>query len=433
MPLLDALRRRRSSRVARGLRLDSGPLTFASELPAQPLTLDEEAALAFAANGVTGYARADLPFQPGESGGGGGNVMIHLVGRTVASGDAAHAVALFVLNDDGSWFLRRPQDYPRSEIADLVARANTGHLRALYERSRVRISERRVDIPRQVPFVPTFNQWSSNQPGSTLFLPMADLTGFYINVMLAAFSREPGVLMLDERNRYRPAGVGKYARRKGGHLNDDPASGLVGTIGLAETWLLEFAAIEQGMMLQNLGLMAAALDVGGFVHFAAHPYAWPEALGFRMHDVPFSRSIGANRATRLALRALRRDLPIPTPLGLTHDGAALLKPFCPPWYPTMRDAVLAFVDYKFASATGTMRDATAMPWRDPSVQAGIPSYDDATIAATIDYCEYVHARYGRFPATTGPFRTVMAYQAHHLDPAFYRQFYRPGTGPETTP
>jgi hypothetical protein len=58
------------------------------------------------------------------------------------------------------------------------------------------------------------------------------------------------------------------------------------------------------------------------------------------------------------------------------------------------------------------------------VQAGIPRYSDRAIAATIAYCEYIYRRYGRFPANSGPFRTVLAYQAHHLDGAFYDRFYR---------
>jgi hypothetical protein len=59
------------------------------------------------------------------------------------------------------------------------------------------------------------------------------------------------------------------------------------------------------------------------------------------------------------------------------------------------------------------------------VQAGIPAYSDVAIAATIGYCEYVHNRYGRFPANSGPFRTVLAHQAHRLDRDFYERFYKP--------
>jgi hypothetical protein len=92
----------------------------------------------------------------------------------------------------------------------------------------------------------------------------------------------------------------------------------------------------------------------------------------------------------------------------------------------MKEAVLAFVDYKFATSTGTCRNGgTATAWRDgKGVQAGIPNHSDEAIAATIAYCEYIYNRYGRFPALNGPFRTVLGYQAHHLDPEFYARFYR---------
>ena len=78
------------------------------------------------------------------------------------------------------------------------------------------------------------------------------------------------------------------------------------------------------------------------------------------------------------------------------------------------------------------RAGAATGWRDPaSVQQGIPNYSDRTIAATIAYCEYVYRRYGRFPATSGPFRTILAHQAHHLDLDFYDRFYRPEALSET--
>jgi hypothetical protein len=37
----------------------------------------------------------------------------------------------------------------------------------------------------------------------------------------------------------------------------------------------------------------------------------------------------------------------------------------------------------------------------------------------------VYRRFGRFPRSSGPFRTAIAYQAHHLDPEFYDRFHRP--------
>lgn len=179
-------------------------------------------------------------------------------------------------------------------------------------------------------------------------------------------------------------------------------------------------------MLQNLALMAEALGLGGFAHFAAYPAIWMQALGFRMAGVPLARTIGASALVTRLLTLLRRNLPVPTALGLERDGAVLIKPFCPPYYPSMKEAVLAFIEYKYASGCGTFRDGgAATAWRDGArVTAAIPRPSDRTIDATIAYCEYIYQRYGRFPASSGPFRTVLAFQAHHLDPQFYDQFYR---------
>jgi hypothetical protein len=426
--LLDALLARRSRRFGKGMRLNGGPLAYESAHEPAPLSLEEEAALAFAACGITGYTMAELPYDSGNvAEAGGGNIIMNFVGRTVFSADAAHLVTVFVLNDDGVWLLKRPQDYPRLEVAELVKAAREQRLVDLYEKSRVRIADQRLDVPREPPFVPPFNKWSANVRGTTYFLPIAELSGLFINVLLAAFSEEVAYSVVDERNNFQSAGVAKFARSKGGYLHDNLAEGRVATVSYLDTLMYEFAAVEQGAMLQNLALVTAALGLGGFPHLASHPFGWFQALGFRMTDIPFSRTIGAGPVMKGLLRVLKKDIPIPTAVGLERDGQVLIKPFCPPYYRNMEEAVLAFVDYKYAQGRGTLRDGgAATNWQDGAmVQAGIPRYSDQTISATIACCEYLYSRYGRIPATNGPFRTLMAYQAHHLDADFYQKFYRP--------
>ena len=288
--LLNAMLARRSRRFAPGMCLPSGPLAFRSQRTPVPLREEEEAALAFAACGVTGYALAELPYGPSvapESAG--GNIMTHFVARTIASGDAMHDCTVFVINDAGTWMLKRPQDFPRNEIPELIRQAREKRLLELYEKARVRIADHRLDVPREVPFVAPFNKWMSNVPGTTFFLPVAELSALYINVMLSAFDEDFAMFVVDDRNGYQPAGIGAFARSAGGTLHDDSAEGRVLTVSFVETWICEFVAIEQGAIHQNLGLMCAALRLGGFPHFAAHPFAWPLALGFRMDAVPFNR------------------------------------------------------------------------------------------------------------------------------------------------
>jgi hypothetical protein len=60
--LIDAMLARRSRRFAQGMNLPTGPLAFRSQHAPNPLTEEQEAALAFAACGVTGYALAELPY-----------------------------------------------------------------------------------------------------------------------------------------------------------------------------------------------------------------------------------------------------------------------------------------------------------------------------------------------------------------------------------
>ncbi|MGH7888346.1 MAG: hypothetical protein ACREPG_10795 [Candidatus Binatia bacterium] len=44
--------------------------------------------------------------------------------------------------------------------------------------------------------------------------------------------------------------------------------------------------------------------------------------------------------------------------------------------------------------------------------------------AATAYCEYIYQRYGRFLAYLPPFRTVLGFQACHVDLEFYDRYYR---------
>jgi hypothetical protein len=179
------------------------------------------------------------------------------------------------------------------------------------------------------------------------------------------------------------------------------------------------------MMLQNLGLMAQALGLGGFPNFANHEFGWFQALGFRMQQMPVSRYVGAGWLPALAVKVLGRNPDIPYPVGLEHKGEVLLKPFCPPYYKTMADAVRAVVEIKFGR-NGIFRSAGhGSAWaKHAEVTQQIPEISEAAIAATTAYCEYLWNRYGRFPVYLTPYRTVLGFQAGRLDREFYEKFYR---------
>ncbi len=420
-PLLEALLQRRSRRFSLGMKMAEGPLAYESRRAPLPLSEEEEAALVFAAAGITGYALLDLSFTREQ----GGAIVARALGRTIASGDAIQAVSLIVANDGATYWIRRPQDIPSGEIPGLIARAQEKDFIELYRRLRVKIQDRRAAPPLAPMFNVNVNRWSLYAPGTTYFLPINELTFMYINGLLEVFNEQTGAFVIDERAGFRPAGLGSFARRKGGHLDDDPAGGRVLTVQRLELMVAELVTIEQGMMLQNLALMTQALGLGGFPNFAEHEFSWFEALGFRLGAMPAADYLGANFFTRGLMRLLGRNQTIPYALGLERDGECLLRAYCPPYYPSMKDAVRAVVDAKFG-AQGLFRGGAAQSaWRDPAAIAqAVPEISAAAVAATTAYCEYIFQRYGRFPASMPPFRTVLGFQAGHLDGEFYRRFYR---------
>ena len=425
---MDALRDRRSRRFGLGMKIPGGPLAYQSAFAPAPLSEAEEAALVFAACGITGHATADLCYAPEH----GGNIMAGLVGRTIASGDAIQTVSLMVLSDRGVNWIKRPQDFPGSEIDALIALGRRGDFETLYERSRVRVKQGRVS-PRMEPLYNlNVNQWSLFAPGTSYFLPINELSFIYINGLLEIFNEHTRAFVLDERAHFRPAGLARFARSKGGHLEDDPAKEHVATIQLVERLVTEFVTVEQGMMLQNLGLMAQALGLGGFPHFANHEFGWFESLGFRMGKMAASRYLGTPRLVALGMKLTGRDAVVPYPIGLEVDGQPLLKSYSPPYYPSMEAAVRAVAEAKFGVSGVFGQNGSLGAWKDSQgVRQRIPAVSEASIAATSAYCEYVWDRYGRFPAYMPPIRTVLGFQTCHLDADFYRRFYRPEVLSET--
>jgi len=427
-PLLDALRYRRSRRFGVGMEMKTGPLAYRSTAPPSRLTEVEEALLAFAACGVTGPALGDLVYSPG----GGGTIMAGILGRTIASGDAIQTVTMFVTNNDATYMLKRPRDFAISDFGEASQMSRDGRYVDLYRKSRIKIRSGRAEPRLDIPYNLSVNHWSLYDPASTYFLPVNDLTLLYINGVLEILNKENGAFIVDERAGFRPAGLKRFARSRGGWLVDDPKAQRSLTIQQLETLVTEFVAIEQGMAVQNLGLMVQAMGLGGFPHWAAHPWGWLEALGFRMQPMPATRYLGMGWLLRFFARLLGKDSEVRLGIGLEVAGTPALQPYCPPYYTSMAAAVRAVVDLKYGSA-GLFRSGTKQgAWREPEkVSEGAAAIDPAVIDAATSYFEYLFDRYGRVPVYQPPFRTVLGFQASHVDTGFYGRFYKPEALSET--
>ena len=115
-------------------------------------------------------------------------------------------------------------------------------------------------MPAEPIFNINANRWSAHAPGTSYFLPVNDLTFMYVNGLLEILNETTGAFILDERNSFRPAGLGRFARSQGGHLEDNPHQGRVATLRQVEQFVTDFVTIEQGMMLQNQGPLIARMD-----------------------------------------------------------------------------------------------------------------------------------------------------------------------------
>ncbi|PYI89009.1 MAG: hypothetical protein DME26_02220 [Verrucomicrobia bacterium] len=293
-PLLTALRERRSRRFGLGMIIPGGPLAIESRHKPAPLTEGEEAALVFAACGITGHALADLCYAKD----GGGSIMAGLVARTIASGDGLQTVSLVVTNDAATYLIPKPRELAAGDIAELIELARRGEFTELYHHCRVKIKDGRANTPAEPLFNINANRWSAHAPGTSYFLPVNDLTLMYVNGLLEILNEHTGAFILDERNNFLPAGLAKFARRRGGHLEDDPHKGRVTTLRQVEQFVTEFVTAEQGRVCVVSGPgLSHGRDAGeslrrrGLAAFARHET--PEAQS----EDSVSRRPGARRGS----------------------------------------------------------------------------------------------------------------------------------------
>ncbi|MFJ9538512.1 hypothetical protein ACIRPX_14735 [Streptomyces sp. NPDC101225] len=423
-PLLDTVWHRRTHRVGRGASVPAGSMSHRSTHTPQPLSELEEAVLV-AVTGCTGLTMPDRPFEDPRDG---TPIMakpnLTMAGRTAGSPDNAQGTHFFMINDTGTYYLRRLAPAPQEpfDAETLVARA---------ERSKVRVLDHRLDVPRDRRDFPAYldsNRFLSNLPGTTVFFPVVDLSHQYINALMYLLTQPDGArpTLVDDRNFYRPAGVRKWVAD--GFLNGDLKLPL-GALGPMRT------QIEADLLLQNLMLTAEAMGLGAWIHASINPQI---ALGDPKFSRAYGRMLGFTFVTprwRLA-DVWRWHVPLPRyatlrshPVGLTSPGGEpLIAAACPPAHPSMSDAVDSVIGAKFgAGGTYTDKDVFTRIYREDYGQrylAEASEYEERVIDCARDICEYVIRTHRRFPAHTDAIHVPGIWlQAHHVEREYYERFF----------
>jgi hypothetical protein len=428
-PLLSSIWRRRTHRVSRGSSVEAGTMTYTSTEPRVPLSELEEAIL-ISLTGCTGLTMPDRPFADPRDG---TPIMakpnLNMAGRSAGSPDNAQGTHFFLINDTGTYFLRKlpPPDGGGTSVFDadaLVARARE---------AKVKLLDRRIDVPdgnRDFPAYLDSNRFLSNLPGTTILFPVVDLSRQYINGMMYLLTQPEGArpAIVDDRNFYRPAGTKKWIKE--GFLNKKLK------LPLGAIWSMR-TQIEADLLLQNLMVTANAMGLGAWIHASLSP---PVLLGDPKFTGRYGNMLHFDWATPKwkPIDLLRWQVPLPmvanlraNPIGLRHQGESLIKTMSPPNYPTIADAVRTVIADKFG-ASGIYSDQSLFA-RIYKGDYGTEylkeasNYSSKVIDCTTDVCTYIYETHGRFPAHVDAIHVPGVWlQTHHVEPDYYERFFRDG-------
>jgi hypothetical protein len=401
-PLLEAIFGRRSRRFPMGGEIPDGPLAYRSEHPHVPLSELETALVLAVMTGTTGWHFAitrHARYAPALA-----NYSAAAAGRTFPSAAGFHTSELFYTDDSGLYFL------PTRDAGALVDPAEEEvtvelMLERHYKRA-LKLSDARLCLPREEPYLEGHNTWVVNEPGSLLAIPIADIAQHHIANI--CFFTQNGYCLFDDLNQRPIPGIEKF-----GDLvdTDEPVP-----LTFVEQYSLTEASAELMTSSYNGALLLGAMGLGGWSFDGIEHMALLGASG--NPDVP---GLGFRYDTDPRWGT-------PNPTGRT-DGT--FHAFCPPHFPTMADAVEAFAERKFGPG-GPFHADTPGAWRDSrTVRSSSQRHDERFKACVALQCQYTLETFGKFPGTVPSVWVMNFLQAQHLDTGFYDHHFRPGAYLET--
>jgi len=396
-PLVEALYGRRARRFSLGALLPDGPLAFTSQHDPLPLTELEQMLVLTAAAGNTGWHYMIMrharyaPHLSNYSGAAGG--------RTFPSAAGFHTSEVFFTDDEGVYLfetreapalVEQTTDGPTD--LDAILRAHRGRIRKL--------SDRRLHIPAEEPYMEGHNTWCANRPGSMLLIPVGDIAQHMIAVL--CFMVQNGYVLYDDVNGEQIPGLERFS-----HLADldEPLP-----LTFMETYSITECTAELSTSCYAGMLMLQAMGLGGWMFDGIDRYT----------------VLGASGDPEVPGLGFRYDTderwPLPNPTGL----AGVFEGHCPPHYSDMRAAVEAFVERKFGPG-GPFHPDTPGPWKESTrVRGSAQVHSEEFKECVAIMAQYIYDRFGKFPGTVPSIFVLTYLQAHHLELEFYDHYFGPG-------
>ena len=395
-PLLAALYGRRSRRFALGGEIPDGPLAYTSKHDPVPLSDLERLIVLTSMAGTTGWHYSitrNERYAPHMANYAGG-----AAGRTFPSAAGFHTSELFFTDDSGTYFLPTRD---AGALVDPAAEEVTPELMVERHRSRIRkLSDTRIHLPREEPYLEGHNTWCVNVPGSLLVIPVADLAQHLIACI--CFAVQNGYMIEDDVNGRTIPGIEKFD----------------GLVDVTEGYPLSF--YEQYVMAEAVAELATSCYAGVLTLQAM-------GLGGWMFDgIDRFTMLGASGDPKVPGLGFRYDTDdrwsTPNPTGL----GGVFEAMCPPHHTDMRAAVDAFCERKFG-AGGPFNGATPGAWSESSaVRSSAQVHSEEFRECVALQAQYIFDTFGKFPGTVPTLMILNYVQAHHLDLDFYDEKFRPG-------
>ena len=395
-PLVEALFGRRSRRFALGDEIPDGPLAYKSRHQPVPLSDLERLLVLSAMGGTTGWHYSitrHARYAPHIS-----NYAAGAAGRTFPSAAGFHTAELFFTDDSGLWF------FPTRDAGALVdpaAEQVTPELMVERHRHRLRqLSDRRLYLPAEEPYLEGHNTWCVNVPGSLLVIPVADIAQHLLAIL--CFFAQNGYAIYDDVNNRKIPGLEQFG----------------GLVDVEEPFPLTFT--EQYALTEATAELASACYAGVLLLQAM-------GLGGWMFDgIDRFSMLGASGNPEVPGLGFRYDSDqrwsTPNPTG----RPGVFEAYCPPHYPDLAAAVEAFAERKFGPG-GPFHPDTPGAWTDsPGVRGSAQVHDPAFKACVALQAQYIFDSFGKFPGTVPTLFILNYVQAHHLDLEFYDHFFKPG-------
>jgi len=395
-PLMEALFGRRSRRFALGDEIPDGPLAYKSKHEPVPLTELERALVLASMGGTTGW-HYGIPrherYAPHIA-----NYPSGAAGRTFPSAAGFHTAELFFTDDSGTYF------FPTRDAGALVDPAVeeiTPELMVERHLARIRrLSDERIHLPAEEPYMEGHNTWCANVPGSLLVIPVADIAQMLLNIL--CFFAQNGYCVYDDVNDVQIPGIERFAD----------------LVDVKEPFPLTFA--EQYALTEATAELATSCYAGVLTLQAM-------GLGGWMFDgIDRFTMLGASGDPEVPGLGFRYDederWPTPNPTGL--EG--IFEAFCPPHHADMAAAVEALAERKFGPG-GPHNAQTPGAWAESdAIRGAAERFSDEFKACVTLQGQYILATFGKFPGTVPTVFCLNYVQAHHLDLDFYDRFFKPG-------